>query len=132
LVNLSILDIKQAQMLYRSKKIYVEDSQIHGRGVFASEFIKRGEILEECHFFLVPSGVEYPQILHDHFFSWPKRTNDDLAVCLGYGSIFNHSDDNFNADWETDTQRNKFIFFAVKDIQEGEEICTNYQKSGKI
>ena len=31
-------------MLYRSSKIYVDDSDIHGRGVFASEFIKSGEI----------------------------------------------------------------------------------------
>jgi len=109
-------------MLYRSKKIYVDDSPVHGRGVFASELIKAGEILEECHFFLVPSDVQYPQILHDHFFSWPKRTSENFAVCLGFGSIFNHSDDSPNADWETDTKKLKFIFFATRDIFEGEEI----------
>jgi SET domain-containing protein len=119
-------------MLYRSKKIYVDDSPVHGRGVFASEPIKKGEILEECHFFLLPKDSSYEQILNDHFFSWPKRTTESFAICLGYGSIFNHSDNEFNADWETDTQKNKFIFFAIRDIQEGEEIFTNYQKSGKI
>lgn len=114
-------------MLYRTNKIYVDDSSIHGRGVFASEFIKAGEILEECHFILVPEGLNYPDILHDHFFSWPKG-NSGLAICLGYGSIFNHSDNDFNADWETDTTKNKFIFFALRDISPGEEILTNYQK----
>lgn len=114
-------------MLYRSKKIYVDDSSIQGRGVFASEFIKSGEILEECHFIKVPTAIQYPKELHDHFFAWPKRTEEYYAVVLGYGSIFNHSDEN-NASWETDPSRYKFIFFATRDIQQGEEICTNYEK----
>jgi SET domain-containing protein len=115
-------------MLYRSKKIYVGDSDIHGRGVFCSEPIKAGEILEECHFFIAPENVDYPQIFRDHFFSWPKGEKGTLSICLGFGSIFNHSDFNWNADWETDTKMNKFIFFAVKDINPGEEIFTNYKK----
>jgi hypothetical protein len=114
-------------MLYRSGKIYVEDSTVHGRGVFASDFIKKGEILEECHFLLVPKDDPYPQVLYEYFFSWPKG-GDELAVCLGYGSIFNHSDSHFNADWETDTTKKKIIFFAVRDINSGEEIFTNYQR----
>jgi SET domain-containing protein len=114
-------------MLYRSKKIYVDDSPIHGRGVFCSETIQKGEILEECHFIPVPSEFSYPQILHDHFFGWPKGTNN-LAICLGFGSIFNHSDNDFNADWQTDTVQMKFIFYALRDIEPGEEIFTNYQK----
>lgn len=37
-------------MLFLSKKIYVDDSPIHGRGVFASELILKDEVIEECHF----------------------------------------------------------------------------------
>jgi len=118
-------------MLYKSKKIYVDESNVHGRGVFASEDIKKGEILEECHFILVPFG-DHPQILHDHFFAWPKFGEEGLALCLGYGSIFNHSEKNFNADWETDPQKLKFIFYAVDNIQKGQEIFINYKKNGQI
>jgi len=118
-------------MLYRTNKIYVDDSSVHGRGVFCSETIKAGEIIEECHFLIVPNNIEYPGILKDHFFSWPKN-GEGLCICLGFGSIFNHSDDSFNADWVTDIQKNKIIFFATKEISTGEEIFTNYQKSGKI
>lgn len=114
-------------MLYRSNKIYVDESSVHGRGVFASEFIKSGEILEECHFIPVDKNISYPQILHEHFFSWPKG-GEDLVICLGFGSIFNHSDNDFNADWETDTTKKKLIFFSLRDIIPGEEIFTNYQK----
>lgn len=114
-------------MLYRSNKIFVEDSPVQGRGVFCSELIKAGETLEECHYILCDTGYNYPQILHDHFFSWPKG-GDNFVICLGYGSIFNHSDVGFNADWQTDTQKNKIIFYALRDIHPGEEIFTNYQK----
>lgn len=114
-------------MLYRSRKIYVDDSPIHGRGVFCSEKIKAGEVIEECHFFLVPKDMEYPVILREHFFSWPKGS-DELAVCLGYGSIFNHSDNQWNADWETDPTKMRFIFYSTRDIEVGEEIFTNYKR----
>lgn len=114
-------------MLYRSNKIFVDDSPVHGRGIFASERIKKGEILEECHYIKLPDDISYPQILNDHFFSWPKG-GPGLVICLGFGSIFNHSDDSHNADWETDTSKNKIIFFATRNIDIGEEIFTNYQK----
>lgn len=114
-------------MLYKSKKIYVEDSPIHGRGVFASDFIKAGEILEECHFIKIPIG-EYPKELQDHFFAWPKNVQNDYCICLGYGSIYNHSDYN-SASWETDPSNKKFIFFATRDINPGEEIYLNYEKA---
>ncbi len=113
-------------MLYRSKKIYVDDSNVGGRGVFASEKINAGERLEECHFIKLPLG-NYHKNLHDHFFSWPKSEEQFYALVLGYGSIFNHSDNN-NADWETDPSNNKFIFFSIRDIEPGEEIFTNYLK----
>ena len=114
-------------MLYRSNKIFVDDSPVHGRGVFAAERIKSGEILEECHYIKVPEDIGYPEILNNHFFSWPKGESG-LVICLGYGSIFNHSDNNSNADWQTDTSKNKLIFFSTRDIEIGEEIFTNYQK----
>jgi len=115
-------------MLYRSRKIYVDDSPIHGRGVFASELIKKDEIIEECHHIIVPAS-KYTPILHEHFFSWPKGNSNQFSICLGFGSIFNHSDEAFNADWETDVTNNKFIFFATRNILPGEEICTNYKRS---
>lgn len=114
-------------MLYRSNKIFVDDSPVHGRGVFASDKIKKGEIIEECHYIPVPRDFTYPHILNEYFFSWPKG-GEDLVICLGYGSIINHSDYDFNSDWETDTRKNKIIFFATRNIEIGEEIFTNYQK----
>jgi SET domain-containing protein len=116
-------------MLYRSNKIYVEESPLHGRGVFASEQIKAGEILEECHVIITPNGIEYPEILRRHFFSWPKG-GEGLVICLGYGSIFNNSTESPNADWETSVSDNKIIFFSRRVIEPGEEILTSYYTEG--
>lgn len=113
-------------MLYRSNKIYVDDSPVHGRGVFASEKIKKGEILEECHYIEMPHGYDYPWEIRSHFFSLPKG-GEGMVVCLGYGSIFNHSYEGQNANWETSPSERKFIFFATREINPGEEIFTNYQ-----
>jgi len=116
-------------MLYRNNKIYIGDSKVHGRGVFASEFIEKNEILEECHFIIVPRDLQYPNILVNHFFAWPKgKAPHELAICLGSGSIFNHSDIP-NADWVTDESKYIIRFFAIDSINPGDEIFTNYQKT---
>ena len=42
--------------LFHSDKIEVRDSSIHGRGIFAREDIKGGEMLEECHYIVIDDG----------------------------------------------------------------------------
>ena len=46
-----------SKLIY-SPKLEVKISSIHGYGVFASEDIKNGEVLEECHFMSIPD-VKY-------------------------------------------------------------------------
>lgn len=114
-------------MIFVSNKIEVKNSPVGGRGVFAKENIKAGEIIENCHFTILDQ--KYPYVdkkLLEYIFSWPKSTaNGRSAVVWGFGSIYNHSKYN-NADWETDEENNLFKFFAIKDIVSGEEIFTNY------
>jgi SET domain-containing protein len=111
-----------------SPKIIVDFSPIHGRGVFATEKIFKGEIIEECHFIELDDkdfsklDISLKQIV----FSYPIASNG-IAVVLGFGSIYNHSQNN-NATWETDTNIRVFRFYAIKDIDVGEEICTNYMQ----
>ena len=49
--------LKAGKKIMKSKlippsKIYVDKSSLKGRGVFAKEDIKSGEIIEECHFII--------------------------------------------------------------------------------
>jgi len=114
-------------MIFISNKIEIKDSPVSGKGVFAKENIKSGEVIENCHFTLLDQ--KYPYVdkkLLEYIFSWPKSTiNGRSAVVWGFGSIYNHSKNN-NADWETDEENNHFKFFTIKDIKAGEEIFTNY------
>jgi SET domain-containing protein len=120
--------------LILSSKIIVGDSPIHGRGVFAVEDIEAGEILEECHFYLL-SQRDFSRIddTEKHMaLAWPMHEPDhQFAIVLGTGTIYNHSDDN-NATWLTDTERNCFRFFSTRKILAGEEICTNYMRRGGV
>jgi SET domain-containing protein len=117
--------------LFVNEKIEVRDSNLSGRGVFANEDIRSGEILEECHHVILDNKFKFQDpMLQTYIFSWPKGSfggNNASSVVLGMGSIFNHSDDN-NADWVTDEIRNLYSFYAIKDIKKDEEIFTNYGK----
>lgn len=118
-------------MLYHSHKIAAGDSSIHGRGVFALEKIDAGEILEECHFFLLDERRFdlIDPVLKEMVFAWPAHQPDHrFAVVLGGGTIYNHSYEN-NATWETDEIACCFRFRAIRDIEKGEEIFTNYNRS---
>jgi SET domain-containing protein len=119
-------------MLFLSEKIYVDDSPIHGRGVFTKELIKSGELIEECHYIKLNQGFSnLDDRLKDIVFFLSIPNDFGIAVVLGYGSIYNHSDLN-NATWKIDQDKKCYIFFAIKDINPGEEICTNYKKSNNF
>lgn len=117
--------------LFLNQKIEVRSSQIEGRGVFAKENIKEGEILQECHHILLHD--KFPNLnekLKSYVFAFPieidgNKTKQVSSVVLGFGSIFNHQKDN-NADWLIDNCRDVFTFYARKNIKKDEEICTNY------
>jgi SET domain-containing protein len=44
---------------------------------------------------------------------------------MGYGSYYNHSEIP-SVEWDTNEDDRTFIFFALRDIDEGEELFINY------
>ena len=105
-------------------KIEIKESPGKGLGVFAKEKILKDEIIEVCP--LIKLDVtEESNVLFDYRFGYPSTGIDDFFVIpLGYGCIYNHSEQN-NAEWR-DGEPMTFEFFAIKDIEPGEEICTCY------
>lgn len=110
-----------------SQKIYTAQSKIPkaSRGVFASQFIKKGESIEICPVLVFPRK-DYKKLketeLRNYYFMWGKVT---VAVCFGYGSLYNHSYQ-ANATYKKDIQGKTIQFIAVKDIVQDEEILVNY------
>jgi SET domain-containing protein len=111
--------------IYPPTKIYIKfiDTK-KGWGVFCKEKILKGEIIEQC-YGIVVHGETAP--LKDYAFVLNQKNwqNNDAIIALGYGGIYNHSDEP-NMVYII---IGKIIeFTATQDIEIGEEICHNYGK----
>jgi hypothetical protein len=109
-------------------KIYISHSKIQGMGVFASEKISEGEIIEECPIYdlNIPFGHSSP-VLIDYRFNWPQTHEnwEKQVLAWGYGSLYNHSITP-NALWRSNLENQTFEFYCVKDINPDEEILVYY------
>lgn len=109
-------------------KIFISKSPIHGYGVFASDLIKVGELIEECPIFDL--NIQYGQtspLFLDYRFNWPQGTHEwnKQVLAWGYGSLYNHSNEP-NAHWISNTEKETFEFIAIKEIKPNEEILVYY------
>jgi ribosomal protein S18 acetylase RimI-like enzyme len=98
-----------------------------GRGLFAHRSISRGELIEEAPVVVVPAAeVEHLDrtTLENYYFEWGEDGRD-AALLLGSCSLCNHSYQP-NAVFELQPERQTIGFVALRDIQPGEEITTNY------
>jgi SET domain-containing protein len=108
-------------------KIEIKPSHGKGMGVFAIDVIEEGEVIEECHLVKLPTKRwEKSTLLDDYRFCYPQGENwQEYVLPLGYGCVYNHSDEN-NAMWRNHPTTRAFQFYALRKIEIGEEICTNY------
>ncbi len=104
----------------------MQNSSLHGHGVFASEPIKKGEVFERCPYIVIDDDdLSEATRLQDYIYTSPDCATDYLCV-MGYGMLYNHSSDP-NAEWSIDEDDIRFVAFsAVRDIAEGEEILHDY------
>jgi SET domain-containing protein len=109
----------------QSDAVEVKRIKGKGRGVFARRAIARGEVIERLPV-LVMTADEYAKglsitPLKDYCFAWGV---DQVALALGYGSLYNHSYKP-NARY-ADIQPATKAFVALRAIAPGEEITVNY------
>jgi SET domain-containing protein len=105
--------------------IYVKDTQKYGRGIYAERDIKKGEKFEVSPIIMI-STEEWEKylektILYNYLFYW----GENLALALGYGSLFNHSYQP-NARFYNNMANLSIDFYALRDIKQDEEITINY------
>ena len=99
-----------------------------GRGVFAGERITKGTQIEQCPVIALGNPRARARLrkteLVNYYFLWGDERLR-VALCLGWGSIYNHS---FapNAYYEKHMEENRMDFYALRDIEPGEEITVNY------
>lgn len=103
------------------KRRCIKKDPIKGRGVYAGEFIAKGEIIEICELLLIPV-TEQIDSLESYVFSYNKNF---VALALGNGSLYNHTNSP-NASCYFEFSKRLLVFEAKKDIPADTEITINY------
>ncbi|MDB9512992.1 SET domain-containing protein [Kamptonema animale CS-326] len=106
-------------------KTIVGKTERKGRGVFAQNPLLKGELIEISPVVVIPpeeADFIYQTILDKYYFNWE---DSQLAIILGFGSIYNHSFQP-NAVYVKNFEQMALEFWALHDIIEGEEITINY------
>lgn len=107
--------------------LYIIKDDIKGRSIYTAGDIAAGSTIEVCPLILVPEQevkVIHNTVLHDYYFTWGTAQNQ-AAILLGYGSLYNHSDQP-NAKAVLLDEDQEILFEAIRDIEAGEEITFNY------
>jgi hypothetical protein len=108
--------------LVRPGDVFVARSSVHGHGVFAGRTFLPGEVIEDCPVLLLAADRVLELGLDGYCFEW---TGDQVAVALGYGSLYNHSW-HPNARYDHDYGAGVVTYSAVRHIRVGDEITINY------
>ena len=112
--------------------ICIKDTGKYGRGIYATRDIKTGELIEASPV-LISCKNEWKYIkktvLFDYCFTWGENY-EHTAVALGYGSLFNHSYTP-NASFTNNIDNLSIDFYAIDDINSGEEITINYNEDAE-
>jgi len=107
-------------------KTYVDRSAIHGVGLFAGEFIRKGkkiwrfvEGFDRC--YSPRQFAKLPKPARDYLKSYGYRVDGEILYTVDHDHHINHSDD-ANTFW-----RNGYSV-ASRDIPKGAEITNDYRE----
>jgi len=115
------------------RKIRLDYSPIHGKGVFATEIIEQGELIERCPMKIMGFRMNYHKdpVIWSYMFTHAcpcdecKRHGGHFLMVMGYGQIYNHQEEN-SASISFDLKNEVADITALKRIEKGEEIFVNY------
>lgn len=113
-------------MIFKHTGLYIDKSPIHGWGVFISEKIKEGELIEESP---VSPVVNLGNSVNPYFpylmpYNLPE-SGHSWFIPTGYSIHLNHSNE-CNLRWNIDHESGISRFYATRDIKANEELFINY------
>lgn len=107
--------------------LYIAPTASMGRGVFTSELIEAGTLIEVSPVIVMTAEERKlldQTLLHDYIFEW----GDDRQQCcmaLGYVPVYNHAYES-NCEYETDFIFEQIRIITMRRIEAGEELFINY------
>lgn len=107
--------------------LFADRSGLQGRGVFTSERIPAGTVIELSPV-IVMEGKDRTYLdktlLHDYIFAWGKAA-DQCAMALGLIPLYNHSYKS-NCEYFMNFEEESIFLKTVRAIGKGEELTINY------
>jgi SET domain-containing protein len=107
--------------------LFIADSPGRGRGVFTSNKLVAGTILELSPVIVMSARERIlldQTLLRDYIFIWGTDASQ-CCMALGYLSVYNHSYQS-NAEYEMDFESSTIRVKAVRNIEKGAEVFINY------
>ncbi|WP_408097134.1 SET domain-containing protein-lysine N-methyltransferase [Peredibacter sp. HCB2-198] len=102
-------------------KVYIQHDPKKGRGVFADQAVIKKQIIETCELLLMDLQEVGPT-LEGYVYQYNKKL---VALALGNGSLYNHSDDP-NSHFYFNYRKKLLYIEALREIGPDEEITVNY------
>ena len=121
---------RRARPTATTTRTYVADSRLGGRGVFASEAIGVGEVVEVAPVIVVPADeIEALEAtpLRDYWYGWTDT--GDAAVAMGHASFYNHATDP-TCGYEAHAVLDALVVRALRPVAAGEELTIDYTGGG--
>jgi len=134
IINGDTLDPNQPYEYVSKYKIKYAHSLVGGRGVFATEDIEKGELIERCPIVALKkrSKQQDDPLIWAYCYTKPlcsceecKNNGFIFYMVLGHGMVYNHQDQN-NADMNFDHKNLYVDIIANQDIKSGKEIFVTY------
>ncbi len=103
--------------------VKVDQSRVHGRGVFATGRIERGSVVDRGFVLSFRDNESEKSSIIDRYafdYDGSKR-----CLVLGIASLCNHNSDP-NVEVEIDDEKGTYRLLAVRAIRRGEELFVDY------
>jgi hypothetical protein len=125
----------------KDKRFYIDNSTQPnaGRGLFASESIKKGDYLEVIGVSTTKDSISDICTSYANAFKFAADYSDSYKkhiIPMGYGGIVNHAnnkkDQNVEIRYIKKNSDYICIYYFIKDVKKGEEILGDYGEGWKI
>lgn len=107
--------------------LYIKNIDGKGKGVFTSKPIAEGTIIEIAPVIILPESDKKwidQSHLYNYYFLWGEE-GTQLAIALGYISIYNHSYTP-NVAYKMNFEEETITMVAWQNIASESELCFNY------
>ncbi|KAI7819258.1 hypothetical protein BC939DRAFT_460702 [Gamsiella multidivaricata] len=111
--------------LFDQRSLCIQDCGAKGRGVVTRKFIPARTVVDISPVLLFPSEEYHTHGQHTQLDHYTYRWQGGMALALGLGSMFNHSN-NPNVGFQRDFENKLIRYTTLREIHPEEELCISY------